>query len=386
MTSRIKYAPPFTTYVVRTGVLTEEPFSLVDVGASGGIERHWNAFGDNLTAVGFEPLIAETQRLNQRTANPRVRYYAVRVTSRDRSTARSLQIPCRKKPLIARTSAFRAMCTENYIKRFYDPTGIGSVSDDTITIDEWYSQNLNSEVDFIKTDTDGHDYYVMRGAEITLSACPVLGISIECQFDGPVHPHANVFSNIDRLLRRRGFSLFGLDVYRYSRAVLPKPFWSDLPANTTDGQVLSGDAIYMRDAGDPEYEQSGGLRLSAMKLLKLACVQEIFGCQDCSAELLLKYAGQLRDYIDVERGLDLLTPRFHGEALSFRDYNRRFDTNWADWCPKTGQSASIEEKLASMEERVAELEDSSCWKLTAPLRLICDSARRLMSVLRRSEL
>jgi hypothetical protein len=284
------------------------------------------------------------------------------------------------------------MSVGNYVKRFYDPTGMGSVSDDTITIDEWCSQNL-TEVDFIKTDTDGHDYHVLRGAGITLSACPVLGISVECPFDGPVHPHANEFSNIDRLLRRRGFSLFDLDVKRYSRAVLPKPFCSDFPANTTDGQVLLGDAIYLRDAGDPEYEQSGGPRLSAVKLLKLACVQEIFGCEDCSAELLLKYAGQLRDYIDVQRGLDLLTPRFHGEALSFRDYNRRFDANWADWLPQTGQSAWMEEKLASaerklvsMQDRAAEFEDSTCWKLTAPLRVICDSARRLMSALRRLEL
>ena len=72
----------------------------------------------------------------------------------------------------------------------------------------------------------------------------MLGLGVEVQFHGPVSSEANLFSNVDRFLRGFGFGLFDLDVHRYSRGALPAEFVYDLPAQTTTGQVLWGEAIY----------------------------------------------------------------------------------------------------------------------------------------------
>ena len=76
-------APPLAYYLVSCGLFKDEHFCLIDVGVGGGIEKHWEVFASSLTACGFEPLVAETSRLNAATS-PNIRYEAACVTSRDR--------------------------------------------------------------------------------------------------------------------------------------------------------------------------------------------------------------------------------------------------------------------------------------------------------------
>src|ERR1017187_6216900 len=72
-----------TRYLVDLGIFRDEPFSLVDVGASGGIQPFWRQFGDSLRAVAFDPLIKEMERLNSIEPNPSVRYVASLVGYRE---------------------------------------------------------------------------------------------------------------------------------------------------------------------------------------------------------------------------------------------------------------------------------------------------------------
>jgi len=58
-------------------------FFLLDVGCSGGIEEHWFAFGDRLRAIGFDPLIAEIDRLSSLNTDPGVVYEAAYVGCRE---------------------------------------------------------------------------------------------------------------------------------------------------------------------------------------------------------------------------------------------------------------------------------------------------------------
>jgi hypothetical protein len=124
-----------------------------------------------------------------------------------------------------------------------------------------------------------------------------------------------------------GFSLFDLEVYRYSRAVLPKPFVYRIPAQTESGQVLWADALYLRDAGRADYEREWPLTLSAQQILKLACLFEIFGLNDCAVELLMKYRADLDRLVDVGCYLDTLAPPINGKKLPYREYIRSFERN-----------------------------------------------------------
>jgi hypothetical protein len=89
--------------------------------------------------------------------------------------------------------------------------------------------------------------------------------------------------------------------------------------------VMFGDAIYLRDAGSRESEDVWGEELEPTKLLKLACLYELFQVPDCAAELLLRHEETLGRLFDVRRGLDLLTPRLRGRRVSYAEYIAAFD-------------------------------------------------------------
>src|SRR5215216_1816179 len=82
-TERLNTAPAMLSRIVGDRLWGDSDFFLIDVGASGGIERHWSVFGDRLRAIGFEPLVAEAQRLQQRAAGTKINYEAAFVTCRD---------------------------------------------------------------------------------------------------------------------------------------------------------------------------------------------------------------------------------------------------------------------------------------------------------------
>jgi FkbM family methyltransferase len=324
-TERMNINPIFTKNVISKHFFDMDNFSLIDVGASGGIDSYWHVFlPDQLRAFGFEPLVKEVERLNCESPSPNIKYLPYFVTS-----PRAIKIEQQhNNNLFQRSSANRALSIMkiDYSRTYYDPSGDGKVSSGEITLDDFYAQNGNSNIDFIKIDTDGMDYAVLRGAERLLSNC-VLGVGIECNFFGPIDGKANTFSNIDRLLRKKGFSLYDIEIHRYSKSILPKPFIYSIPAQTHGGQVMWGDALYLRDVASPDYENIWNLNISSLKILKLACLFEIFGLEDCAAELLITHESRIKALVDIEHCLNLLTPSLRGEQLVFKEYNYRFEKN-----------------------------------------------------------
>ena len=99
---------------------------------------------------------------------------------------------------------------------------------------------------------------LVKEVERFMAEKQVLGLLVESQLHGIAHAHSNVFSNIDRLMREQGFSLFDFEIYRYTRATLPGHFVYDIPAQTHEGQVVWGDALYLRDVTAPGYEGRWG--------------------------------------------------------------------------------------------------------------------------------
>ncbi len=267
-------------------------FFLIDVGASGGIGEVWRAFGASLRAVGLEPLIAEVDRLNREEQSPRVTYEAAFVSSPDFD--RLFPPELRKDPVRSRTndafkrvSAVRAteIMSMDYVRDVFNRGARKAVANRTVSLDEYVQPAEYPAVDFVKIDTDGHDFEVLLGARKLLQH-GVLGLLVESQLHGASHEHANTFANIDRYLRDLGFSLFDLELYKYSRSALPAPFVYDIPAQTEAGQVLWGDALYLRDLGDPLYENKHPFEVTRDRMLKLAGLYSLFGLPDCAAELL----------------------------------------------------------------------------------------------------
>ena len=318
------YDPPMLLDLASGGVFASDPFMLVDVGCGLGLDPAWRRFGAALHAYGFDPQVEEIARLAGEEENPNVHYYAAFVG-----------LPGAPPPPLddtyfdpfGRTSsvAAAARATAGGQTPFYETN-------------DWPGQELTTEkvgladflrghgvasVDFVKTDTDGDDLEVLRSLEDMIRPAGVLGFMVETPYIGSASDTVHTFHNVDRLLKKHGFLLTSISVNRYSRAALPAPFVYPILAQTVWGQPMQGDLVYLRDGAHPDYARFG--ELSPTKLLKLACLSELFLAPDCAAELLVAHRELLSPLVDVERLLDLLTPPLDGQSVSYREYLAAFE-------------------------------------------------------------
>jgi hypothetical protein len=334
---------PFVRQVLSRALWGASPFFLVDVGASGGIGDVWSTFGERLRAVGFDPLVAEVERLNAGEARAAVSYEAAfvgfpRLDTVFPAALRGNPIATRSNQPFGRSSAVWAqeLKQQDYVREQFNAGRDVEYARRSISLDERFADEP-APPDFIKIDTDGSDFHVLLGAE-RLIGRGVLGVEIESQFHGAVHEYANVFANIDRFMRERGFSLFDLSTWRYSRRDLPAPFYYDIAAQTQSGQVLWGDAVYFRDLAAPQYEAMFPFTMTRERALKLACLFELYGLPDCACELILRSA-EAGFIDDPSPLLDALTPGTHG-PLTYQQYRDRFAADPDAWLPTRMRAAA----------------------------------------------
>lgn len=146
---------------------------------------------------------------------------------------------------------------------------------ETTTLDAFCKSEDIQEIDFLQIDVQGADLDVLKGAA-NLLAHSVLAIQIEVEF-APLYSGQPLFSDIDFFLRPRGFTLFELThAYRH-RAISP------IYGNMHRGQLLWGDAFYLRDLLDSVVNP---LFKTPKQMLKLACIADIFGFSDFTFEML----------------------------------------------------------------------------------------------------
>lgn len=346
MSNKINYSSRLPKLFKELGMDNYKSLFVIDVGASGGISDRWNLFGDKLEAIGFDPLIAEVERLNKKSHNSKIRYEDAFLIYRDLDKYYPATLRNSDSAFFnsfATSSAQRANDAKsyNYIKEHFNAGQSIIYSEKFIELNDYVKDNNITDVDFIKIDTDGNDLFVLWGAEQTLENAAVLGIEVEAQFHGSSHPYANTFSNIDRFLKEKGFSLFNMDNYYYSRGALPEEFYGDFFGQTKKGKIEWGEALYFRDLANKNYSQKYNFPVTLEKVVKLACLFELHGLNDCAAELLINRAEVFNYTQHLDVLLNALTPPFKGNQLTYKEYVQSFDKNPKDWFP------SLEEKIGN---------------------------------------
>lgn len=338
----IKPLFPATQYLTSRGLFTIDPFVLIDIGCSGGIDRRWRIFGDDLRAYGIDPVIMEVEKHRSKETLKGVHYWAGYINLPD-------EHPIRKEretigPWGNNTwDRLSAAWANQILPRKADDEGWMSLyrwektqlapRNCLKTLDDFVKINGISNVDFIKVDIDGNDLYAIMSGDDLLRSGNVIGIQIEVNFFGTPCNTDNTFHNTDRIMRGYGFELFNLTMRRYSRRHLPAPFLMNLPAQTEWGAPLQGDALYMLDlAGQPRQGVTNPRLVE--KLLKLIAAFEIMKLPDCAAELVLTYSELLAGQIDLERLLDLLTPPLHGKKISYHEYIGKFASDPTQFYPR----------------------------------------------------
>jgi FkbM family methyltransferase len=333
-------------FLVKRGIPLP-PLGLIDVGVSGGINPAWRLWGEKLSALGIDAIENEISRLTAAEKCRGIRYVAARVGGPAGSSAVSL--PTRSNYALHRSAAYLATAalatgTSDFAALWRDTVGMETppaeagytnvadpmrdpfyayyarrftqaqtprMTDRASTVDMIVAEAVTLQrVDVLKVDTDGADFDALRGAEGVIKDC--LAVEVEVQFHGPVSPTANVFCNIDAMMRDSGFSLFKLAPALYARSALPRPFVYDIPAQNTSGQIAWADALYVRDLdtqADPDRRRN------------LALILDIYGLEDATAEVLLATPSLFGDNSLL---LDFLTGKVYGAGVTYRQLTKAF--------------------------------------------------------------
>lgn len=145
---------------------------------------------------------------------------------------------------------------------------------ETDTLDNFFKEENQKNIDFLQIDVQGADLDVLRGAMQLLPS--VMAIQIEVEF-AELYLNQPLFPDIDSFLKKQGFSLFDLACSRCRRLQLP------IVSGMHPGQLLWGEAYYLRD---PMQGPHHAFTQSPEQLLKLACIADAMNFSDYSLELL----------------------------------------------------------------------------------------------------
>jgi hypothetical protein len=348
--------------------LESEDFKLVDVGCAGGLPSGWRAFGERLAAIGFDGNAAEVARLQDAESNPKVSYVAGWVGLPDdhplreqigvkaywhdwpdKRLAYERQLYLRQ----VRAEGGNALSLDDYFEKVvlaqewsvkpvhgYDLDYARSAKVFPVAEAEAqaalaaarqaerplihlpaYLKGAGFEdADFLKIDIDGPDFEVLRSATSVLDNPGLLGAALEVCFYGSHDANDNTFHNTDRLMRQKGFELFGLSVRAYSSAALPWPYLDEHPSMSIGGRPMQGDAIYIRDLASRGRADEAAA-LSDDKLAKAAALLALFTLPDQAAEMLMVHRARLSRLFDIEQALNLLAQEIQEDlAPPARDY------------------------------------------------------------------
>jgi hypothetical protein len=324
-----------TRSLVEKRVFAAAPFTLLDVGCSGGISPFWRVFDPSLVAVGIDPVLSECERLNANEANANIRYRPTFVGLPEQHPfvqKRGNNDPWGGNPWGRLSSPLAIDILQSQTKKEdklpvlneWQSAGLADPHS-KIGIDDLIEEEKLSGLDFIKIDVDGYDLEVTLSAEQSAQKAPVLGFTLEVNFFGSTADTDHTFHNTDKLMRQWGFDLFGLTVRRYSAAALPAPFEWDGPAQTRFGRPLQGDAVYLRDPMAAETRGAGQCPpLSQHKILKLACLFECFGLPDHAAELIKANAESLSTLCDPSELLNILATEVDPSVSGYAEYIEKF--------------------------------------------------------------
>jgi FkbM family methyltransferase len=342
---------PVLPYLAEVAADTE--FMLIDIGCSGGIDTVWRRFGPRLRAIGFDPDLAEINRLKRAETHSGIQFvaafagipsdqpFAQRKAGRsdwgrnpwDRLSAAHSFSEMKKRQLSG---------AERTVANLWPDVELADASR-PIAVPEYLRERGIQNVDFLKIDIDGKDLDVLHSFDSALERLGVLGLGLEVNFHGSDADTDHTLHNTDRYMKAQGFELFNLTVRRYSLAALPSRYLLNVPAQTEFGRPLQGDALYIRDLGNPERRELAE-RFPPGKLLNLVAIFAAFNLPDCAAEIAVSYRKALAEVSDVDRVLDLLAAQAQGDVerpLTYREYMEAFDRHDPMFFPPGAETSGL---------------------------------------------
>jgi len=199
------------------------PITIIDVGAAGGIHKRWKKINKYLKAYCFEPDKRSYEKLSD---DANIIYRNIGLNNKKSI----VKLHLTKKPTCSSIYPPNEKLINNFPKsdRF---CVIKKVDIKTDTLDNQLSLLDCNNVDFIKLDTQGSELNIIQGAKNILNS--VFGLEIEVEFN-PIYIDQPLFCHINSFLSNYGFQLFDLRLSRWSRKSYGR------------GQLIAADTIYFK--------------------------------------------------------------------------------------------------------------------------------------------
>lgn len=296
---------------IMTGKL-ESPLVFIDIGARGGIPDPWVPLENLLHIVCFEPDADECERLRGVT-KANYHFYPVAIgKANERSVLHITRFPY---------SSGLPKTNLDYLSRFNDSvTGnleiIGEANVETISLNSFCRTQQLREVNFLKVDTEGAEFDILSESTDLLRSENLFGVYTELWF-GAAKSERDHFGRIHNLLQEHGFFLFNLATAEYSRKTFPlgrmkRRADGVLEANFSFGQILTGDALYLRDLIHEHRSGSRRFSWTDTNVLKMVMTHAAYDLFDCAIELLLFYRRNFTTSLNIDALINALTPEVDG--------------------------------------------------------------------------
>jgi FkbM family methyltransferase len=232
--------PDFTSTSV-ADTLSKQPLGFIDVGARGGTHDMVYAIARQTAVLGFEPDINECNRLLgiERVVSPWANFQLESLALAEVTQEVSLHLLSEPNnhSLLPPNADFARRY--NMVKwQQVGTTLLNAVSLDSVLFGSRVEENYWGE--FIKLDTQGTEFEILKGATQTLNQRCV-AIVAEVSFC-ELYKGQKLFSNVEQLLRDHGFSFYGfMPIHTRSRKLLDKH------THITVERALYADAIFFKD-------------------------------------------------------------------------------------------------------------------------------------------
>jgi FkbM family methyltransferase len=332
--------PCFTVNVCERDIL-QEPYRLIDVGVRGGLQPHWQFFGDHLEAWGFDPLYEEgVGPLIATNPHPeRIRYFNFGLGHEDG-----------KRPF--------HFLRDNPSSSFFAAANNVDVPDEmwvTATmrrLDSLVADGTLGPVDFMKLDAETYEAEIVRGAREFFTSSGILGIESEASLVRTSRNPRSVFVELYEELAPFGFSVWDAGVQRASRATLAKGYPVDLGGNRYAARPVGKQVVFDILFLSPMFDEAGlKSGVSVERLLKMIATAELYGLQDVGLDILFSNRDILGRRFDVEEAADWLMREHVGTNLTYRQY-RCNSITWAE-IPTPYMTAEREARITELEGTVS---------------------------------